>query len=503
MPVLKQNAVFAGRYLLNQLIGEGGFSEVWMANDLMADDAVVAIKIYAPDKGLDEWGLRQFKNEFSLTHNLAHPHLLKVNHFDVADGSPYLIMTYCPYGSLGQDLQKSGVYSERQVALVMCQIGSALEEIHRQDPSIIHQDIKPDNILLLQPDTYMLADFGISSRIRKTLTKTTANIQALTVAYAPPERFDRHPTADAASDIFSLGVTLYEMCTNTVPWEGAGGQCLLKGARVPALPAGFSPALSEILEACMSADRTKRPTATEIYQKGRHYLETRQWHVAKQKRKLLYMNKVLVSSLATAAVAFAATAGVVYYDLEQTKLPEKPKETTTALLVAARTVAAEKSSASAEKSSKQEEKSKKPKEKPKQVQKPARQVSKKQVPVQQKSTRELAEQKKAQPSEELFFEAPVWEEDAFEDQPLENQPVAAEKLPAETTPKPLPKETEAPAVFNKSKSSPSIEDRPSTSNTTVTKDKKPWFKAKQPKSKSSNQKNPHKKRVKKLKRRFS
>lgn len=317
MPVLKQNEIFAGRYCLRQLIGEGGFSEVWKAEDQMADSAVVAIKIYAPGKGLDDYGLRQFRNEFSITYNLTHPHLLKIYHFDISDGSPYLIMPYCPFGSLSGILNNSGVFSERQAALVMNQIGSALEEVHRQDPPIIHQDIKPDNILVLHPEYFLLADFGISSKMKHTLRKATSNMQSLTVAYAPPERFDRHPTSDTSSDIFSLGVTLYEMCTNTVPWDGSGGQSLLKGACVPALPADFSAELSDFLEACMSVERDKRPTAAEVKEKGRRYLETAQWSAPwiepEEVKKAPPVKKSIILSLITAVIALAVLGGFWYY----------------------------------------------------------------------------------------------------------------------------------------------------------------------------------------------
>lgn len=283
---------------------------MWKASDLMADDAVVAIKIYAPNKGLDDYGLRQFRNEFSITYNLSHPHLLKVNHFDIAEGSPYLIMPYCPYGSLTSELEHEGPFSERKIALVMHQIGSALDEIHSQDPPIIHQDIKPDNILLFNPKSYMLADFGISSRFRHTLRKATSDSsQSLTVAYAPPERFDRHPSADPSSDIFSLGVTLYEMCTDKVPWDGAGGQCLLKGANVPALPEPFSAELNKILEACMQTDRSKRPAAAEISQWGRHYLETGKWPMPKKATGAKPAKKGFIPYLAAAAVVLLVAVG--------------------------------------------------------------------------------------------------------------------------------------------------------------------------------------------------
>ena len=285
MPVFKQHEVFAGRYVLSQLVGEGGFSEVWKAKDQMADDAVVALKIYAPEKGLDDYGLRQFRKEFSLTYPLSHPHLLKIYHYDISEGSPYLIMPFCPFGSLSRILAEEGVFSERQVALALCQIGSALDVLHRQDPPILHQDIKPDNILVLHPEFFLLADFGISSQIRHTLRKATSNLKSLTVAYAPPERFDRYPTSDPSSDIFSFGVTLYEMCTNKIPWDGSGGPSLLKGAHIPHLPETYSKELNRILQSCMSVDRSKRPKASELHIRGRNYLETGNWKMPKKKNR--------------------------------------------------------------------------------------------------------------------------------------------------------------------------------------------------------------------------
>lgn len=502
MPVFKQHEVFAGRYLLEQLIGEGGFSEVWKARDQMADDAVVAIKVYAPEKGLDEWGLRQFKNEFSLTHNLSHPHLLKVNHFDIAEGSPYLVMSYCPYGTLGDGLRKTGAYSEKQVALVMYQIGQALEEIHRQVPAIIHQDIKPDNILLMQPDTYMLGDFGISSRIRHTLSRTTVNSQALTVAYAPPERFDRHPTANAASDIFSLGVTLYEMCTNNVPWEGAGGQCLLKGARVPALPPGFSPGLRQLLEVCLSADPEKRPTATEIHQKGKYFLDTGQWPMARQKRKLAYLNTTVMATLATAGVALAATAGVLLYELEPAGLPDTLPKNSTAFLLATPTETTAKSPDTAALNSETE--LPKPVSNKNKTQKPSKEVSnqtsKQARTVQQERTVTTPQEKEDLWSEELIIEQPVlWEEEP----PyltLEEQALAADTQAVINTPPPTAAEAAAPRTTSADRNIP-LEDRPSTSNTSIGSAKKSWFKAGK-KSDLSKERRAQQKRVRKLKRRY-
>jgi eukaryotic-like serine/threonine-protein kinase len=502
MPVLQQQNVFAGRYLLDQLLGEGGFSEVWKARDLMANEAVLALKIYAPEQGLDEWGLRQFKNEFSLTHSFSHPHLLKVYHFDVAEGFPYLVMTYCPYGSLGQGIRQDGPYSERQLARVMCQIGSALEEIHGQDPPLIHQDIKPDNILLLQPDLFMLADFGISAPMRTTVSRTTATAQALTLAYAPPERFDYQPTASAASDIFSLGVSLYEMCTTSVPWEGAGGQCLLKGARVPALPAGYSRALSAILEGCMAADPGKRPTAAELHQKGRHYLETGQWPAEKEKPRLVYMNTALVSALATAGVAVAAFAGVAFYQLEPASPAEVPTASSHAQTDPLKTGDKGPAIGMQNQTSRQEKASDtSAKERPKQASAPGRQLVKKPAAAPQKSSREPAAQRQLPAAKERVAEKPLFAEDARQEPVVGTKAAPVETKPTTKTAQTRAATTETKAASPRSSSSAKVE-RPSTSNTSLPKTKKPLFDTK-PKAKPGLKKNPHQKRVKKLQRRFS
>lgn len=276
MSLNKQNTLFADRYILLELIGTGGFSEVWMAKDTKADDAIVAVKIYAPDKGLDEYGAKQFRQEYGITHSLSHPHLMKVSYFDIADNSPYLIMPYYEQGSLATLLKKGQTFTEKQAALLMHQIGSAIAEMHQQMPPVLHMDIKPDNILVRNDEFFVLTDFGISSKARHTLQKTVIPKQ-LTIAYSPPERFAQDPIRSEAGDIFSFGVTLYEMCTGNVPWDGYGGQSLLKGAQLPKLPAEFSKSLNGIMHACMNNEWHSRPTAREISNWGKHFLEKGYW----------------------------------------------------------------------------------------------------------------------------------------------------------------------------------------------------------------------------------
>jgi formylglycine-generating enzyme required for sulfatase activity len=269
------NDIFANRYLLLEKIGIGGFSEVWKANDQMAEDATVAIKIYAPERGMDEHGLKQFRREYAVVLNLNHPNLLTARHFDVIEGRPYLVMPYIQGGSLYGKLMEQGHFTEEEIAKMLVQIASGLEYLHKKD--VLHQDIKPDNILIDSDGSFLLTDFGISSRLRSTLRKSTTSAKSLTVAYAPPERFAKDPETLDSSDIFSLGVLVYELAVGEVPWMGSGGVSLTIGAEVPRLPEVFSNRFNNLIAVMMSLRTEDRPTASEVLSYARHFVTEGTW----------------------------------------------------------------------------------------------------------------------------------------------------------------------------------------------------------------------------------
>lgn len=294
MPFFKLNDIFAGRYVVVELLGEENSSEVWRAKDHLADDAEVVLKIYAPENGLDDKGLRELKHEFSLSQHLAHPHLLRIYHFDIWEGAAYLVMPFNPMGTLKDQLREGDTLNEKQIALILSQIGSALEKLHSQEPPILHQHVSPENIVKSQPDYFLLAGYGIGSQIRHPRPVSDT-------AYAPPEYFDRNQYPDASGDVFSLGVILYELCTKSDPWGGANSQILLKGGQVPELPEQYSRELNELLHACMSADRGKRPSAEELHLRGKNFLETGSWTLSgKEVEKDKRFKRIIAYSLATA-----------------------------------------------------------------------------------------------------------------------------------------------------------------------------------------------------------
>lgn len=272
---LAVDQIFAGRYRLLGKIGVGGFSEVWKVADEMAEDRIMVLKVYAPERGLDEFGIKQFRREYAITQDLNHPNLLKANYFDIANGSPFLIMPFCEGGSLYSKIQHSGTLNEPQLAQMLLQIASGLEYLHRRD--IVHQDIKSDNVLVDGEGNYLLTDFGISSKLRSTLQKSTTAAKAMTVAYAPPEKFKGNAVIGPEGDIFSLGVLIIEVLTDHLPWNGMGGAYVRPDSEAPTLPVQFSDKLNLLIQRCLTFAPNERPTASEIKLLAQNYLSSNSW----------------------------------------------------------------------------------------------------------------------------------------------------------------------------------------------------------------------------------
>ena len=276
MSKLLENAYFAGRYKLVKRLGSGGFSVVWLAEDTMAGDTLVALKIYAPDKGLDKDGIDNFRKEYAITLNLNHSSLLSTKHFDVSDGSPYLIMQYMPNGSALKLIEN---IDEKRLGKFIFQVSSGLEYLHANEPAIIHQDIKPDNVLISSKGDFLLTDFGISTRVRRTLTKSAGNVgYSGTIAYVPPERYMHNPRPQPEGDIFAFGIMLFEMMTGYLPWNEQGGLGFIGSQIIPPIDVdGFSDIVKDLTIACISFKPEDRPLASEICMFAQTYVRNGYW----------------------------------------------------------------------------------------------------------------------------------------------------------------------------------------------------------------------------------
>ena len=249
----KEGSIVAEHYELKRQLGQGSFGDVWLAHNLLAD-IDVAIKFYGV---LDSKGLEEFRNEFKVAYKLRHPNLLNINHFDVYANCPYLVMPYCANGSVNRHV---GQMPEPEIWNFILDVSGGLAFLHSQQPPIVHQDIKPDNILITSDGRYVISDFGISRSFRTKMSRTNNNISSSgTIAYMGPERFSEKPLVVLASDIWAFGMTLYELMTGDVLWEGMGGCVQLNGARIPTISGNFSPELINLVTACLAAETWNRP----------------------------------------------------------------------------------------------------------------------------------------------------------------------------------------------------------------------------------------------------
>lgn len=258
--MLQENQLFANRYRLVKRLGQGAFSEVWKAEDTMVGNLTVALKVYAPDKGLDEDGAKIFGEEFAIVFNIHHQNLLTPSTFDKEQNSPYLVLPFCERGSATRLI---GIMDERQVAQFLRDVSSALAYLHSKE--IVHQDIKPDNVLIDGEGSFLVTDFGISTRIRSTLRRSVGGkSSAGTMAYMGPERFSTSPKPIKASDIWSLGATVYELMTGDAPFGDMGGGMQQAGAFVPDVPGSYSEPLKRLVQQCLAKEPWDRPTAEQI-----------------------------------------------------------------------------------------------------------------------------------------------------------------------------------------------------------------------------------------------
>lgn len=257
---IAENLQFAERYRLIKLLGRGGFSEVWLANDQWTG-LDVAVKVYAPNQSLDADGLKDFSKELANVYNLNHTNLLKPQHVDTWQGMPYLIMAFCENGSCYKHV---GKLTEDEAWKLIENVASGLAYLHSRD--VIHQDIKPDNILIDDNGNYLITDFGISVKSRSTLRKSVNNASSSggTTAYMAPERFSKDPKPLKASDIWSLGATVYELITGRLPFGEVGGGMQRSGASIPTINVEISPILRNTLARMLAEDPEDRPSASVL-----------------------------------------------------------------------------------------------------------------------------------------------------------------------------------------------------------------------------------------------
>ena len=216
--MLEIGEILGGRYEILKRIGSGGMADVYMAKDQKLNRKV-AVKVLKPEYVDDEKFLKKFQTEAQAIASLMHPNIVNIYDVGMEDGVNYIVMELAGGITLKEYIKKKGRLLPQETVDISLQIASALSHAHNHH--IIHRDIKPQNILISDDGMIKVTDFGIAKAANaNTVTSTATAIGS--VHYISPEQA-KGRFCDEKSDIYSLGITMYEMVTGKVPFDHENG----------------------------------------------------------------------------------------------------------------------------------------------------------------------------------------------------------------------------------------------------------------------------------------
>jgi len=210
-----------GKYIIQNIIKSGGIARIYKASDPITKD-IVAIKILR-QSGTSRRAIKGFIQEAKMLKKLNHPNIIRVMDFGKEDGMPYMVMKYIN----GEDLKKLLLHKKTkrfQSYNLILQIGRGLDYLHEKN--IIHQDIKPENILVSKNNEVKIIDFGLARYNRLRLFTRNRFIDG-TPTYMAPEQIRKRHT-DKRTDIYSYGITIYEMLTGKVPYQANDKNAIMR-----------------------------------------------------------------------------------------------------------------------------------------------------------------------------------------------------------------------------------------------------------------------------------
>ena len=245
-----------GRYEIHELLGVGGMAYVYKAYDNI-EKRWVAIKILKEELAGNSDFLRRFRNESKAIAVLSHPNIVKVYDVSFGDRIQYIVMEYIDGITLKQDIEQQGEIKWREALYFTVQILRALQHAHEK--GIIHRDIKPQNIMLLEDGTIKVTDFGIA-RFSQAETQTMTDKAIGSVHYIAPEQARGGYINDKA-DIYSVGVMLYEMLTGQLPFvaDNAVSVAIMQMQAEPTPPSRINPSIPKGLEEITMHAMEKNP----------------------------------------------------------------------------------------------------------------------------------------------------------------------------------------------------------------------------------------------------
>ena len=212
-----------GEYLVRRMVGEGGMGKVYEAEERLSKRRV-ALKVLRGELSRSEDGRRLFLNEMAILSHLDHPNVVRCLACTETDGQLVMVLEFLEGKTLRDALTEHGAFPWPEAVSIAVQIASALDAAHGREPGVVHRDLKPENVMMLPDGAIKVMDFGIAKVLEVISGSTTHSVG--TLQYMSPEQIDAS-SIDARTDLYSLGLVLYEMLCGRPPFESPSPRELL------------------------------------------------------------------------------------------------------------------------------------------------------------------------------------------------------------------------------------------------------------------------------------